>query len=69
MDILKLKLKVYVIVIIFSGVMLLCYFSININIPEWDSLLLWTSVLILAEIIPVTVPQIGAAISIDSAIR
>ena len=68
MDTLSFKLKIYVTIVILLGLGLLIFLSLKTHIFQAGLLLLWILILILAELTPVKIPQIGAALSIDSAI-
>ncbi|UCE18764.1 MAG: HD-GYP domain-containing protein [Gemmatimonadota bacterium] len=61
-------LRIYVIFVILLGLGVLIFLSFNLDISQWGLILLWAVILILAELIPVRVPQIEAVLSIDSAI-
>ena len=68
MDTKTVILKVYVAFVILLGLCFLVFLSIKMVIPPWLLLLLWVVILVLAELTPVKLPQVGAALSIDSAI-
>ena len=65
---LTFSLKIYVISIIALGLAFLIFLTFKMNVPKWEFIFFWVIILILAELTPVNIPQIGAALSISSAI-
>jgi len=62
------KLRVYIGCVIVLGIGLLILLTVRMDVPPWGILLFWAFILVLTELAPVKVAQIGTVISMESAI-